>query len=453
MMRCRAARPAGTGRKNCGGTSRLTSLYFAFRTRPTISMSARRCRRRLPMRLPTASRPRLNFFANASLTIATFGAPCASARVNSRPASSGMPSVREVSGPDLVVARVRVGVRARLEAFHRDVVAPVARRASSGTSDVGRRRSRRAARASSSSSALEQLPRLLRRVAVQLRRDAEHDHVVGLQPEIDAADVEQALGEQPGRRRAAPSTARSAPSPATCGTAPPTARPTAARLPLQRRHEIGTRAVQRGKQPEQQAGADRERRGEEQHRRIDLERRSVSVASGRQQRAIRSSVHCATTTPPTPPKSASRHDSPSSCAIELPPAGADRQAHRHLAGARGADARAAGSRCSRTRSAARTPVTPSSRMSGAVASRETLLCPRLPGSSDDRLRPEPRHRLLAHALLQRRFDVVDDRVIRRVHRRARLLDRDAGLQAREQVRPVAAAVVEALKPAARTRAS
>ena len=27
-----------------------------------------------PMRLPTASRPRLNFFANASLTIATFGA-------------------------------------------------------------------------------------------------------------------------------------------------------------------------------------------------------------------------------------------------------------------------------------------------------------------------------------------------------------------------------------------
>ena len=79
--------------KNSGGISRLTSLYFAFFTSPTISIVSGVLAPLLLMRLPTASRPRLNFFANASLTIATFGAVSASARVKSRPASSGMPSV------------------------------------------------------------------------------------------------------------------------------------------------------------------------------------------------------------------------------------------------------------------------------------------------------------------------------------------------------------------------
>ena len=45
------------------------------------------------------SRPRLNFFANSSFTIATFGALAASAGVNSRPASSAMPSVLKYPGP------------------------------------------------------------------------------------------------------------------------------------------------------------------------------------------------------------------------------------------------------------------------------------------------------------------------------------------------------------------
>jgi hypothetical protein len=52
----------------------------------------------LPIRLPTASRPRLNFFANASLTIATFSAPSASARVKSRPAIRGMRRVEKYPG-------------------------------------------------------------------------------------------------------------------------------------------------------------------------------------------------------------------------------------------------------------------------------------------------------------------------------------------------------------------
>jgi hypothetical protein len=81
--------------KNCGGTSRLTSLYFASAASPTISIVSGPVAPSLPIRRPTTSRPRLNFLANASLTIATFGAASASRRVKSRPATSGIPSVEK----------------------------------------------------------------------------------------------------------------------------------------------------------------------------------------------------------------------------------------------------------------------------------------------------------------------------------------------------------------------
>ena len=48
--------------------------------------------------------------------------------------------------------------------------------------------------------------------------------------------------------------------------------------------------------------------------------------------------------------------------------------------------------------------------------------------------------LLAGARHQRRVDLVDDRSIGRVDRRRRLIERDARLQAREQIGPVALAV-------------
>jgi hypothetical protein len=51
------------------------------------------------MRFPTAPRPRLNLRVKASFTMATFGAPAASARVKSRPARSGTPRVRKKPGP------------------------------------------------------------------------------------------------------------------------------------------------------------------------------------------------------------------------------------------------------------------------------------------------------------------------------------------------------------------
>ena len=61
----------------------------------------------------------------------------------------------------------------------------------------------------------------------------------------------------------------------------------------------------------------------------------------------------ATSRPASPPSTASTHDSVSSCAEQLPAAGAERQPHGHLASRGRRRARAAGSRCWRRRSAAR----------------------------------------------------------------------------------------------------
>ena len=80
-----------------------------------------------------------------------------------------------------------------------------------------------------------------------------------------------------------------------------------------------------------------------------------------------------------------------------------------------------------------TPVTPKSRMSGVVASAGIELCPLEPGASVIFFAWKPRHRLLAHALLQRGFDVVDDGGIRHVDASRRLLDRYARLEPREQI--------------------
>ena len=52
-------------------------------------------------------------------------------------------------------------------------------------------------------------------------------------------------------------------------------------------------------------------------------------------------------------------------------------------------------------------------ISGPFASRRHRGLPVRSRLEQDRLRPEPRHRLLAHPLLQRRLDVVDDRAILR----------------------------------------
>ncbi len=89
-------------------------------------------------------------------------------------------------------------------------------------------------------------------------------------------------------------------------------------------------------------------------------------------------------------------------------------------------------------------VTPSSRRSGVRASPWMELCPRAAVLHQQRLRLETRHRLVAHALLQRRLDVVDD--LRDTERSAPSWPgrANAGLQPREAVDPVAAPILELL---------
>ncbi len=53
------------------------------------------------MRRPTGFAPRLNFFANVSLTIATFGLASVSDLVKSLPTIIGMPTVLKKSGPTM----------------------------------------------------------------------------------------------------------------------------------------------------------------------------------------------------------------------------------------------------------------------------------------------------------------------------------------------------------------
>ena len=78
------------------------------------------------MRLPTALRPRLNFFANASLTIVTFGEPRTSARRELAAGDERHAHGAEIAGADLVEAGVTVDVGPGLESLDLHVAAPVA---------------------------------------------------------------------------------------------------------------------------------------------------------------------------------------------------------------------------------------------------------------------------------------------------------------------------------------
>ena len=73
------------------GAASLRLVCLKSLTKPTIWTSSAGVPR--DVRLPTASRPRPNFLANCSLTIATLGAFSESAGVNSPPEISGTPSV------------------------------------------------------------------------------------------------------------------------------------------------------------------------------------------------------------------------------------------------------------------------------------------------------------------------------------------------------------------------
>ncbi len=154
---------------------------------------------------------------------------------------------------------------------------------------------------------------------------------------------------------------------------------------------------------------------------------------------ISASVQCATKMPAIPPNAASSSDSVSNCPISRArPAPIDSRTAISLARA----AERASSRLAMLAQAisSTSPVTPSSRSSGVFASARTELWPMPPGSTTIGLALNLAMRRVAHALLQRRLDVVEDRAILRVQRLARRLDLDAGPQPREEIGPVAGAI-------------
>ena len=310
-----------------------------------------------------------------------------------------------------------------LEALDGDVGAPVvARRAPRTTAPVTPVTPGCAA-SSSSIRAKSTCARSLR-VAVQLRRDAEGDDVLGLQPEVDARDVGQALDEEAGgdqqrhRQRDLEHGQRGAEH----------RRAARARrlagLSLERRQQVGARAVQRREEAEQHAGAEgqRPRRtaarvGSSSMPERRAPRRSGRIDGDQLQRPLRDDA--GRRARPAPRAAAIRSAAAGSSAQRLAPIDS-RTAISPVRAAARASSRLAmlAQAISSTR-----PVTPSSIFSGGPASRAhraLALVPRLDARASWSRNCCIRWSLMPR--LQRRLDVVDDAAVDAVHPAARLLD-------------------------------
>jgi hypothetical protein len=129
---------------------------------------------------------------------------------------------------------------------------------------------------------------------------------------------------------------------------------------------------------------------------------------------------------------------------DLPAAGADRHAHGHLVGAgRGASEQQVGDVGAGDEQHERRDAKQQHQRRLRFRTRRAL--PLRAPNDAHRLRLELHLGLVAHPLLERRLDLGDDRVIGDVGGGPGLLHRDAGLQPREEIRPVGLALVEALE--------
>ena len=162
---------------------------------PTISISSLPSTW-FPRWRPTASGPRLNFFRNASLTIATFGVPLSSVWANSRPASTRIPSVRKYSGPTRLSRELTsVSRPARILRPPHCCCCSIRRAAARSSRPPTTRRPVSKGRFQ----VLEKLARVLGLIAIEARGHAEDHHVLRIQAEVDAADVDEALREETSR--------------------------------------------------------------------------------------------------------------------------------------------------------------------------------------------------------------------------------------------------------------
>jgi hypothetical protein len=177
--------------------------------------------------------------------------------------------------------------------------------------------------------------------------------------------------------------------------------------------------VQRGEETEGEAGAKRGQARKHDHPLAQLERDQRSVVCGHDRRN-QIERPCRDEQPGHGSERRKQNRLGQQLRDELPAVGADRQTHGHLRGAAGAadqqqvgDVRAgdqqhrAGDREQNDQRGSRLVV-------------EAAL-PAAALFERDLLRLEQHHRLVAHALLQRRLDIVEDRAIRAVDRNLRLL--------------------------------
>ena len=217
-----------------------------------------------------------------------------------------------------------------------------------------------------------------------------------------------------------------------------------ARLALERRGQIGPRAVQRREQAEEQARAEGEPGGKKQRRGVDgrgkARGRVVGQNRGDEVERPAGDEHAGRA---AEQREQARLDK--QLRDELQPARPEREPDGHLVGAPGgAREEQVGDVGARDDQHERGHAEEEQQRRSGFAVDRALPAPAF--LHLDALGLEPGHRLVAHALLERSLHVVHDLPVRHVDRCLRLIERDAWLQARESVDPVGASIVEVLKP-------
>ena len=283
------------------------------------------------IRLPTASGPRLNLRVNASLTIATFGR---AERVGARelaPAHQRHAHRAEEARPDAVVGRRGVGVGRRLEAFHRDAVVPVV------AGEHRDHREHRARHAGQRRDLCPRSPRTARACAACRSRSAPAT------PRTPPGDRSSARGSTLltfSRLFAnSPAGTSSAIDIAICTVASVARKRFAAFAPdgcpawfLSVVASSGLVLCSAGNRPNSSPVVDRQQRPRTPASRGSSLKATSAAASGGMNEPIRSSVHFATSTPPTRAQHRQQHRLGEQLPHQLPAAGADRQPHGHLGG-------------------------------------------------------------------------------------------------------------------------
>ncbi len=344
----------------------------------------------------------------------------------------------EVARPDFIPPRAGVGVWPRVEALRPHAGAPAV------AGEDRDARGRDAVDAGHAGEAVfqfgQQGARALGRIAVQRGRDPERHDVLGGDAQRHAAHVHQAFHEQAGRheqghrqrdlgRREEPPEARGR---ARAGRL--------ARLRLDRGDEIRPRALPRREQAEEESRAEGDDRGEDEHPPVhgELDRaRGFGGENGANALKRPARHHEARGAAGQGQQAGFEQELPH----ELPAARADGEPHGDfgLPGGRAGEEQvghvgARDEQHERGDAEQQRERRDGLRVDLALAVRT--------GRDEDRLCAEALHRLIAHPGLEAGLDVVEDRVVRHVDRRARLLERRARLQPREEIGPVGAPVLE-----------